>query len=221
MAQPALTLFYFDIHGLGARCRLAAKVGGVALTDHRFADRDAFAALKADGTLPFGQVPLLRVGAGAESVAIGQSSAILRYLCRAGGLHPEDALKAAAVDAALAAEADAFAGYSTLKYRDRSGLAPLDDAAVAACEKVVNTDVFPRHLAHLERLLARSASGWVADTARPAACDFAWGTALQQLRTGGFVFLDAATLLPDKFPACCAFLDKFLALPEVKEYYGL
>ena len=45
-APPKLELLYFDIHGLGARIRLAAAVGGVPLEDYRFASRDEFAALK-------------------------------------------------------------------------------------------------------------------------------------------------------------------------------
>ena len=107
-----LTLYYFDIHGLGARIRLAARLSGLSLADVRFSSRDEFATMKAAGTLPFGQVPLLvvRLPGAAEDkpVHIAQSASILRYVCTLGGLQPEDPLQGAAVDAAVAAESDAF-----------------------------------------------------------------------------------------------------------------
>lgn len=120
MAAPKLRLLYFDIHGKAARIRTAALYGGVALEDYRFASRDEFTALKTSGALPFGQVPLLEVNGGEAKIA--QSAAILRYVCGLAGLHPSDPLQAAAVDAALDQEADAFASYAAAKYRDRSGL---------------------------------------------------------------------------------------------------
>ena len=132
MAQPKLKLLYFDIHGMAARIRTAALVGGVAIEDYRFSSRDEFMAMKASGELPFGQVPLLVVNDG--EAAIPQSSAILRYVCGLGGLHPTDPLKAAAVDAALDQEHDAFASYVAAKCACR-GCATLGptDALLCAC----------------------------------------------------------------------------------------
>jgi glutathione S-transferase len=220
-AAPRLTLYYFDIHGLGARIRLACRVGGVALEDVRFADRDEFHAMRAAGKLPFGQVPLLRVAHGGAETTIAQSAAILRYVCRLGGLYPDDPLQAAAVDAALDAEKDAWASYGSIAYRDRNGFGSLDDAAVAAVDAAINAEVLPRHLRNLEVVLGGSATGWVAGTARPAPCDFAWGTALHALRSGQYRGLDAAVMASDALPRCNAFVDKFMALPEVKDYYEL
>lgn len=217
---PKLKLYYFDIHGLGARIRLAAAVGGVPLEDYRFASRDEFAALKANGTLPFGQVPLLEVDGGAARLA--QSAAILRYVCTLGGLHPVgDPLRCAAIDAALDAEKDAFAAYTVLKYRDRSGLAFLDPATVATADANLNADVVPRHLKHLEALLGASPTGWIAGTERPSAADFAWGTQLHELRCGNAGCLSAALMARDALPRCNALVDKLLALPQVEAYYKL
>jgi len=110
---PKLKLLYFDFHGMAARIRTAALIGKVSMEDYRFSSRDEFIAMKTSGELPFGQVPLLLVNDGEASVA--QSSAILRYICGLGGLHPTDPLKAAAVDAALDQEHDAFASYVAAK----------------------------------------------------------------------------------------------------------
>jgi glutathione S-transferase len=220
-APPAaLTLLYFDIHGLGARIRLACAVGGVALEDRRLS-RAEFAALKQADALPFGQLPLLVVarGAGGEAKKLAQSSAILRYVCTIGGLHPAgDELAAAAVDAALAAEQDAFAAVGCAKYRERNGFAALEGDALSKAEAALRNDVLPRHLSHLERALAASATGWIAGTARPSAADFAWGTQLRDLHAGQHsAFLPAEVLAP--FAAARGFLERFLALPEVDAYY--
>ena len=218
MAAPKLRLLYFDIHGKAARIRTAALYGGVALEDYRFASRDEFTALKTSGALPFGQVPLLEVNGGEAKIA--QSAAILRYVCGLAGLHPSDPLQAAAVDAALDQEADAFASYAAAKYRDRSGFAAVDDATMQKVEAAINTEVLPRHLGLLERMLAQSTTGWIANTPTPAACDFAWATQLRELRLGQMAFVDSALFAADKLPLCNALVDRFLALPAVKAYYG-
>jgi len=219
-AEPSLALLYFDLHGLGARIRLAAAVGGVPLEDRRFADRAAFTAMKLGDELPFGQVPLLIVrGADGAEHKLAQSSAILRYVCLRGGLHPSgDALAAARVDAALVAEADAFAPVGCAKYRERMGFAALEGPALAAVEAALRTDVVPRHLGFLEKALAASTTGWVAGTARPSAADFAWATQLRDISVNQHsAFLTKELLEP--LPAARAFLARFLALPEVAAYY--
>ncbi len=217
---PKLKLLYFDIHGLAARIRLACRYAGLPLEDVRFGSREEFTAMKASGALPFGQVPLLLVrdSRSNEETALAQSAAILRYVCRLGGLHPSEALRAALVDSALDAESDAFAAYRAVKYRERSGLSHIDEVTLASATSALNADVVPRHLAQLEALLEKSGSGWVAGTEGPSAADFAWGTQLRELREGKLVWLDPA--LVTRRPRCAAFLDKFLALPQVAAYYA-
>jgi hypothetical protein len=133
-------------------------------------------------------------------------------------LHPSDALQAAAVDAAVCAESDAFAAAGAVKYRDRSGLAHLEPAAIAQAEKALNDAILPRHLGYLEAQLAASATGWICSTGAPAACDFAWGTTLRDISVGGHPFLKKELL--DAVPLVRAFVARFLAIPEVSEYYA-
>ncbi len=78
----------------------------------------------------------------------------------------------------------------------------------------------PRHLRYLEAALAASPTGWIAGTEKPAACDFAWGTSLRELRGGTYGFLKKELVGPEVTPKCVAFLDKFLALPAVAAYYA-
>jgi glutathione S-transferase len=130
-----------------------------------------------------------------------------------GGATPVDA---ALVDAALAAEGDAFAAVGCAKYRERHGFAALGGETLAAVELALRDEVVPRHLAQLERALA--ASGWIAGTDRPSAADFAWGTSLRDLRAGAHsAFLPKEILTG--LPRVNAFLDRFLQLPEVASYY--
>lgn len=91
-AAPALTLLYFNIHGLAARVRLAAAVGGLrGFTDRRFASRDEFAALQQAGELPFGQVPLLLVEAPPEKNVTEESRPTSRAPCLPPSLSPQAA----------------------------------------------------------------------------------------------------------------------------------
>jgi hypothetical protein len=212
------TLIYFNIHGLAARIRLAFAVAGLPFTDKRFATREEFTALKP--TLPFGQVPCLLVtDAAGTTTQLAQSSAILRYVCQLGGLHPGEPLLAAQVDAQLQAASDAMVALGCLTYPARNGLAHLAEADVAAGLEAQRADVLPRHLGHLEAALeggAAGGSGWVCATARPSPADFAWGTQLRDIRVGAVPALPPTLLAP--FPRINACLDKFLALPEVAAY---
>jgi glutathione S-transferase len=215
---PKLKLMYFDIHGLAARIRIAAKVGNVPLDDYRFPSREIFTAMKVSGELPFGQVPLLLINDDNGATKLAQSSAILRYIWTLGGLHPkENVLIAAKIDAALAAEGDAFAAYGVIKYNARNGLGFLDDAQIKTAFHEQITDILPRHFSYLERSLDSTASGWIAGTEKPSAADFAWGTKLRDISVGGDLTLPSQILEP--FPNILKFLTKFLTLPEIQLYY--
>ena len=151
---------------------------------------------------------------------MAQSGAILKYVCALGGLAPSDALKAAEVDAALAAESDAFAAYRAVKYRGRHGLEHLSDEDVATAFGAVNTTILPQHLAQMEALLKASPTGWIAGTTAPSAADFAWATSLRDLTHGGMVHLDVGLVSDDRTPAICTWLAAFLALQPVAAYYA-
>eukprot|EP00568_Trieres_chinensis_P001497 CAMPEP_0183295348 /NCGR_PEP_ID=MMETSP0160_2-20130417/3338_1 /TAXON_ID=2839 ORGANISM="Odontella Sinensis, Strain Grunow 1884" /NCGR_SAMPLE_ID=MMETSP0160_2 /ASSEMBLY_ACC=CAM_ASM_000250 /LENGTH=208 /DNA_ID=CAMNT_0025456817 /DNA_START=63 /DNA_END=688 /DNA_ORIENTATION=+ len=123
---PSLKLYYFNIRGKAEPIRLFCAHAGLDIVDHRFSDRAEFAALKENGRLAFGQVPMLEVDGRHQLV---QSASILRYLARIAGMHPDDPLEAARVDAALDQEADAFTGATVATYQTRFGI-DLDDAGL-------------------------------------------------------------------------------------------
>ena len=173
---PKLKLYYFDIQGKGEAIRLFCAYAGLDLIDHRLDvhDRTEFAKLKEDGILPFGQVPLLEVDFGdGKKDHVVQSSAILRYLARLAGLYPEDLIAAAKVDAICEQAADAFLGSTVVSYSTRFGIV-LDDEAKRKCCDMIGNEVTPRHLAMVEKILAESTTGWIANTEKPSQADFVW-----------------------------------------------
>eukprot|EP01043_Picozoa_sp_COSAG02_P058986 COSAG02_NODE_7436_length_3014_cov_2.413722_1_plen_142_part_00 len=73
--------------------------------------------MKATGALPFGQMPVLRVG-GADGVLLGQSTAICRYVAKLADpaleLYPSDPVSAALVDGILMQDDDMRTGFCKL-----------------------------------------------------------------------------------------------------------
>lgn len=214
--QPKLKLYYFDIKGKGEPIRLLAAYSGLELEDYRFEGRDHFMKLKEDGTLPFGQVPLLEVD-GKDKLP--QSAAILRYLSRIAGLYPEDPIQAARVDAALDAETDAMVGPSVVSYTTRFGI-DLDDEMKEKAGKAIDSEVFPRHLGNLERLLASSKTGWVAGTAEPSPADFAWVCTLAHTLPSKDRIFSAPLRTLEAYPHCQGLVEKLMGLPAIKAYYA-
>lgn len=213
--QPKLKLYYFDIKGKGEAIRLLCAFAGLELEDYRFGSRDEFNTLKADGTLAFGQVPLLEVDGTHKLV---QSAAILRYLGKLSGLYPEDPLVAAKVDAILDQETDAFSGVTVCTYSTRFGI-ELDDSAKEKSYETISKEVLPRHLGNLEKLLEASSTGWLADTEEPSPADFAWYCRLADALPTKSELSDSIKKM-DGYPACKAFVEKMKSLDEIKEYYA-
>ena len=83
------TLSYFDFDGSrGLDCRLALALAGVTFTD----DRIGFAAwAERKPTTPYGALPVLTV----DGQTLAQAHAILVYVGRTHGLHPNDPWEAA------------------------------------------------------------------------------------------------------------------------------
>jgi len=212
-----MRLIYFDIPGKAEAIRLCAAVAGVPLEDVRVT-RDEFAAMKAAGQLPYGQVPALDPGGGQPLLA--QSSAILRYVATVGGLHPaSDALAAARIDSIVSEEEDMFCGLSVSRYGPRFGFDFADgrEDFRAAVRKELNDVVLPKHLAFLEKLLEASSTGWLADTERPSIADFVFVPRLQWLVSGANDGISRDLL--EGYPKVREMMRKLLALPDVKAYY--
>lgn len=88
---------------------------------------------------------------------------------------------------------------------------------LAHVRHVLNVEVLPRHLGYLETYLKESTTGWIAGTTEPSVVDFILVPRLQWLESGANDGISADILKP--FPLIIAFMDKFMSLPQVKEYY--
>ena len=211
--QPTLKLYYFDIKGKGEPIRRFCAYAGLELEDYRFTSRDEFLKLKEDGTLSFGQVPMLEVDGKHRLV---QTAAILRYLAKISGLYPEDPLLAAKVDAIMDQETDAFVGPTVVSYSSRYGIA-MDDEHKAKSNELIAAEIIPRHLTFAENMLHNSPTGWIAGTEEPSPADFLWHSRMVD-------YLPEYKGLPEKlahmedYPACKKFVEKMSALEAVQEY---
>ena len=88
MTQPRLV--YFDFAGSrGEECRMALHLAGIAFEDVRVSGAQ-WKTLKP--TTPFGSMPVLELPG---KPPLPQSNAILVYIGRQHGLHPQDAFEAA------------------------------------------------------------------------------------------------------------------------------
>ena len=100
-------LTYFDFSGSrGEECRLALHAAGVHFEDCRLS-QEQWARLKP--TTPYGAVPVLEAPG---KPPLAQSNAILTYVGRRYGLHPEDAWQAALHEAILASAEEVRAALS-------------------------------------------------------------------------------------------------------------
>merc|ERR1740124_75769 len=220
--QPRLKLYYFDVKGKGEAIRLFCAYSGLELEDYRFASRDEFTAMKESGELPFGQVPLLEVQKNDDEEEtkhhLVQMASILRYLSKLASLEEQDPLVAAKVDAALDQEADTFMGPTIAIYSTRHGFTFNDEQK----EKVFNsisTEVLPRHLGNIEKILKASTTGWIANTKDPSIADFVWYVRLNDSLPGMKDLSDKIKSLED-YPACKTFVEKFKELETIKKYYA-
>jgi glutathione S-transferase len=101
---------------------------------------------------------------------------------------------------------------------DRYGFGCLDSETVMKVRQALNDDVLPRHLRFLERLLEKSASGWIANTVEPSIADFVLVPRLQWLVQPG-VHDGISTDLLESFPGIKNLIEKFLHLPAIEKYY--
>jgi glutathione S-transferase len=138
-AKPVL--MYFAFGGRAAAIRDAFRIGGVDFEDQHVAFDD-FGAMKASGEMPFGALPLLKVG----GKTISQSNAILRWVGAQSGLYPKDAMAALRVDEALDAGEDMMAPMG-------ASIREQDPARKAAIREDMATNSLPTNFTRFEKLI--------------------------------------------------------------------
>ena len=149
----------------------------------------------------------------------------MRYLGKLTGLYPSDKIVAARVDMLLDQEVDLFTALSCATYTERFGFGSLSDEQVRTVREAIASDVLPRHLGFLEKMLSTATgpdgegagSGWLANTPDATIADYVYAPRLKWLQSG----LDnIPTNILDPFPHVKKYLDQFYALPKIVEYYS-
>ncbi len=145
--MPNIELTYFQGPGRAEPVRLALRLGGVPFTDTRV-DFPTFARLKAEGALPLGFVPVLKV----DGLALSQTAAMLRYAARVGdaSLYPADPTDSFIVDSVIDAFNDTLASALTPSFREP------DPAKKLAMRAEFAAGAMARVFDYTESLLARS-----------------------------------------------------------------
>lgn len=172
MPQPKLTLTYFPLAARAEPIRLAAAIGKISFTNKAVEFKD-WKDIK--DTTPLGQLPILEVKddpSKEDKIVIPESSAILRYIGKLGGLYPEDPVQALQVDSFLETANDAT------KKIELSIMGPVktliaeeewtNEEKMAFRKRIAENKQhgLPFHLSYFENALKKNeASGWlVGDT---------------------------------------------------------
>lgn len=202
---PTLKLYYFDIKGRGESIRVALSIAGIPFEDVRLS-HEAFAKMKETNQLPFGQVPIMDV----DGKRLAQSSAILRYVGRLGGLYPQDPWQAAKVDEIMYA----FEDVGNLL---RPSFMEQDPQKRLEMRKQLVAEAFPKWFSNIQRVLQANGTNFFVGNELTIA-DIAAFNAMKWL-TGGFLDGVPTTVLDD-YPALVKHMHHFEQLPKIQEYYA-
>lgn len=97
-------LVYFNGRGRGELIRLMLAAAEIPFTESFLTQREEFTKLIQDGSLPFKQVPLLKI----DDMELVQTNAIVHYVARKGHLYGADDKEAAIIDMYYEASRDFF-----------------------------------------------------------------------------------------------------------------
>lgn len=142
MPKPVLT--YFDFAFWKAEVpRILFSMSEEGFEDNRLS-RDQFKALKTGGKLPFGSVPVLKVG----NEELTQGIAIIRYAASKVGLVPKDLFKAAKMDEVL----QLLEEFQPLIAEGMPHRKP-DETERMAYRKTLASEIIPKYFDRFEKLL--------------------------------------------------------------------
>ena len=81
-----------------------------------------------------------------------------------------------------------------------------------------STEILPRHLTNLEKVLKESTTGWLVNTTDPTIADFVWYSRLKHYIPEKEELSDDIKSLKN-FKSLQEFIAKFDSLPAIQEYY--
>jgi len=201
-----LRLIYFNFPFWRAEAsRIALHLAGIPFEDVR-PDREAFAAMKASGELPYGQLPVLDV----DGVRIAQSVAIARFCGKVAGMYPVgDDVAAAQVDELLDT-ATQITGLFGPSMREKN------EEKKAAMRETLATVTLPAWLAMIEKRLSNSATGQWFVGAEMTIADLVIWRMVGWLKGGALDGIPGT--LVDGYSALSSHFERVDAYPGVREW---
>eukprot|EP00928_Gymnodinium_smaydae_P093507 TRINITY_DN7771_c0_g2_i1.p1 TRINITY_DN7771_c0_g2~~TRINITY_DN7771_c0_g2_i1.p1 ORF type:complete len:231 (+),score=56.00 TRINITY_DN7771_c0_g2_i1:113-805(+) len=218
-AAQHIRLTYFDFPGVAERIRLALFIGGIAFEDERISYEEV-AKRRAEGQLPYGQVPVLSIDG---SPAFGQSGALLRWAGRKAGLYPDDPIQQLRCDAIEDALGDIVAVLKPQWYGSILARSPVTGQPLVAMSeeqksetaRALIEEVLPARLAQVERALGDSDYFFCGDAL--TICDLSWYVMASGLQDGSYCAGIPASVL-DACPKLLALMRRVAAQPRVAEW---
>ena len=239
--HPRIRLTYLDIKGVAEPIRLAMYVGGLLFEDRRVSYDDV-AVLRAEGALPFGQVPLLELMSDDGTVVErhAQSGALLRWAGRrVGWLYPPalrlrvDAVEEALADIKMVLRPQWYGHVLGRSPVSGAPLVALNAAQRAQTAALLGEEVLPARFKQLERLVGGVHNSATEGLSTPAPGPFFCGAALTICDLSFFVIGEGllddsfctgvkhADALLDDCPRLRALLAAVAAHPKVMEWNRL
>ncbi|XP_078383977.1 hematopoietic prostaglandin D synthase-like isoform X2 [Oculina patagonica] len=106
--MPGYKCFYFNFRVRAEVCRLSFAAANIEFEDIRLDwEGDEWAKEKASGRPPFGQMPFIVTP---EGKVLGQSGAVMKYICKKAGMYPSDPFDEAVANMITDGVTDLFNG---------------------------------------------------------------------------------------------------------------
>ena len=191
----AIQLHYFPGRGRAESTRWMLAANGLDFTQILIDSAVKFEALRSTGKLPFGQLPLLEI----DDQCLTQSSAMVRYLARRGGLYGSSEQDAVWCDMIFGVVAD-FAEVAL-----KCAFQPTEEAAIASLEAAL-----AKFGPHFERRLAANGDEFIA----AQKLTFADIVLAEPLTAN----LEWAPKILDDWPRLKGLQQRITALPGIKHY---
>lgn len=213
-------LLYFPIGGRAEAIRLTAAAGKIPFTNKVITGPE-FMNVKNDvEMLPLGQLPVLHMETDGKRSVVTQSSAILRYFGKLGGLYPSDEVDALEVDSFLALLEDLLKSLTlTVAGAVRSLLSDTEWTGEEKIEirKRWMESSLPKFLGVVEKTLEGSESGWLVGESVTIA-DISWYTDLMWISSG--VMDGIPRTLLDDYPNSKALMKRVEAVDGIEKWMG-
>lgn len=204
--MPNLELTYFNAPGRAEPVRVALFLAGLPFTDHRV-DFAGFGALKAQGALPLGSVPVMDV----DGLRLTQTGAMLRYVARLGetDLYPSDPFQAFLVDTCIDTFNDTLSNALAPSMFERDMAKKLEMRVGFVAGPLTNA------CRYAESLIARSGGPFLLGSALSIA-DLVIASQVLAIQSGRLDGITHETLAP--YPYMRGLAEAYLAHPRIQAY---